>query len=1106
MIFVPRIRRLLPLFLVPWILVSCVALFLVSALASTASAVEPAAGWALDSVATPTSFSVADTSACLAQSGPFGLLRPERCDAYHVNFMNSGSRETDGSPVVISDTLPEGVTVQKIALFSNAPEALPSETNLESEAGCKVTGLVIRCELPAGGQSIVLPDGVLQLNVYVTVDEPGTPRPLVNVASVSGGGALGASISSENNVSERGPPFGLARFDFYIDGLDGARDTQAGDHPYQLTTTIDLNNAIQPESQRRKAEELVPTGVQDFKDVVVDLPLGFVGSTLAAPQCTLSELSAEELVRQAPPLGGCPRETKVGYITTEPGGLESANSPIYNLVPEHGVPAEFGYVDSQKNTHVFYAHVVPTPGGYVLQVTSHEIPQVTVSRIVVTFFGDPAVRDGTGHAQIPFFTDPTNCSGGPLVASIFMDSWQAPGRFRPDGTPDLTDPNWAQASSVSPPVTGCDELQFAPELKAQPTTSQADSPSGLEFELKLPQTEDAGVHATPALKNAVVKLPEGMTVDPSSGNGLQACSVAQIGWEGKTPFNFNLAEPACPEASKIGSLELETPLIPGVLTGAMYLAAQNENPFGSTLAAYVVVNDPVTGVVLKIAGEIKTDPHTGQLTTIFPENPQLPFSDLKLHFFGGPRAELATPESCGTYTTTSDLTPWSAPDSGPDGMPFDSFQINTGCVNGFTPAFVAGSTNLQAGAYTPFVVSFSRSDADQELAGASVSFQPGLSANLKSVPLCPDTQANAGTCPENTQVGTVQAGAGPGPNPIFETGKAYLTGPYNQGPYGLSVVVPAIAGPFNFGNVIVRQSLRIDPTDAHVTDVSDPFPTILNPTGTNGQTNGIPIRLRRVDVNIDRPNFTFNPTNCNKLHITSTLTSTQNTTTTQTTPFQVTNCASLKFAPKFQATTTAHPTKENGASLTVKLTYPPAEPGTYANISKVKVDLPKQLPSRLTTLHLACLATTFETNPAHCPPASIVGHAKATVPNLTQPLEGPTYFVSHGGEAFPSLTFLLQGNNITIKLIGSTFIKNGITSTTFKTVPDAPVNTFEATFPQGKYSALAATTNPCKTKLNMPTTFTAQNGLQTHQTTTIHTTGCPKPKHTTKHNNKKKKK
>jgi hypothetical protein len=1049
------------------------ALVLLASLAGACSAyaATETPGWTVDSLAAPTNFSVGNSS-----------------NAYRVEMTNAGSKTTDGSPVTITDTLPkEGLTVGTIELFSRPPGGLPGP-NLASAAGCAVIALVVKCEVPSGEDSTVVPDGKLELVVNVAVEEPEKPGSLTNAVKVSGGGAPEVLASAKNALSSAPPPFGVASFNFFIAGLDGARDSLAGDHPYELTTTIDLNTttALHGELEREGGA----TSGQDLKDVIVNLPLGFAGSTLAAPQCTLAELSSE---------ARCPLDTRVGQILTEPESVEAVHSSIWNLTPERGVPGEFGFVDGDGNTHVFRARVVPTSAGYVLQVVSPDIAQALLGHIVTTFYGDPAARNGMGNSEIPFFTDPTNCSGGNLKATIYIDSWQHPGAFNSDGTPNLEgDPNWVKATSESPPVTGCDELQFAPALKAQPTTSQADTPSGLEFELKVPQSENVGLHATPALKNAIVTLPEGMTVDPSAGNGLQACSVAQIGWLGGSPFNFNQDQPDCPDASKIGSLELQSPLIQGVLTGAIYLAAQDENPFHSTLAAYVVVNDPVTGVLLKIAGEFKPDPHTGRITSFFPENAQLPFSDLKLHFFGGPRASLATPESCGTFTTTSDLAPWSAPDSGPDAMPFDSFSINTGCVNGFAPAFTAGSTNLQAGAYTPFVVSFSRQDSDQELAGATINMQPGLSANIKSVPLCPDAQASAGTCPESSQVGTVQAAAGPGPNPIVETGKAYLTGPYNGGAYGLSVVVPAVAGPFNFGNVVVRQSLRIDPSDAHVTDVSDPFPTILDVMGANGQLSGIPIKLRRVDVSIDRPGFTFNPTNCSKLQITDSLSSAQGATNTQATPFQVTNCASLKFAPKFAVSTAAHTSKENGASFTVKLTYPSAAPGTYANIAKVKVDLPKQLPSRLTTLHHACLAAIFEANPANCPPDSIVGHAKTTVPNLPLPLEGPAYFVSHGGEAFPNLTFVLQGNNVKIKLVGSTFIKHGITSSTFKTVPDAPVSSFELTLPQGKNSALAATANLCKSKLNMPTAFVAQNGAEIHQTTKIQVTGCPKAKTTKK--------
>jgi hypothetical protein len=1075
--------------------------FLFFLLAGSAHATTPSPGWTVDPVASPTNFSAANNTHCKETLE----FTPPECDTYSVDVINAGARATDGSPVRISDTLPEGVTVQSILLFSFPPGRNPGEQNLASQAACKLVGRVVSCVLPnEEGLSTVEPDGTLQLVVNVTVNESQS-RALANTVTVSGGGAPEVSASRENQVSSVPPPFGIAAFTGSALDAAGAVDRQAGDHPYELTTTIDLNTAF---STRYFQGQPLVTSVQDLRDVVVDLPLGFAGSTLAAPQCTLAQFSSAKTGSNGEPLPGtgCPRETTVGRIFTEPAQvITQINSPIWNLTPEHGVPGEFGFIDEASNTHVFYVHVVPTPEGYVLRAVSPEIAQTTLSHIAVTVYGNPAARDQSNHAQVPFFTDPTNCSGGNLKATIWVDSWQNPGTHNPDGTPtNLEAPGsgWVKATSESPPVIGCDLLQFTPELFAQPTTHQADTPSGLEFELKLPQTEQPAVPATPALRNATVVLPEGMTVDPSSGNGLQACSVAQIGWEGKTPFNFNPDPPACPEASKIGTLELETPLIPGVLTGAIYLAAQNENPFGSTLAAYVVVNDPVTGVVLKIPGEIKANPGTGQLTTYFPENAQLPFSDLRLHFFSGPRASLATPESCGTFTTTSDLQPWSAESPVQDAMPFDSFQITSGCVNGFAPKFTALSTNVQAGAFTPFVASFSRGDADQELGGLTLTMPPGLEAVIANVPECPEAQANAGTCPESTQIGTVQAQAGPGPNPLQVGGHAYFTGPYNGGAFGLSVVVPAIAGPYNFGNVIVRQSLRVNPITAQITDVSDPFPTILDPVGANGQTNGIPIKLRRVDVTINRPNFTFNPTNCSKLQVAGTITSAQGLSSTLATPFQVTNCATLKYEPKLSVTTAAHSSKANGASLVFKISYPKGAMGSQSWFNEAKFDLPKQLPARLTTIQKACVAATFEHNRGACPAASIIGHAVVHTPVLPVALEGPVYFVSYGGAAFPDAVLVLDGYGVHIELHGNTFIngKTSITSATFRNTPDVPFESIEVTIPSGKfgefgaYLPASAHGSFCGQKLVMPTLFKAQNGLEIHQNTAVGVTGCPKAK------------
>jgi hypothetical protein len=499
---------------------------------------------------------------------------------------------------------------------------------------------------------------------------------------------------------------------------------------------------------------------------------------------------------------------------------------------------------------------------------------------------------------------------------------------------------------------------------------------------------------------------------------------------------------------------------------------------------------------VKLAGEVVPDPVTGQLVSTFKGTPQLPFEDFELHFFGGDRAPLSTPGLCGSYTTTASVEPWSG------GAPVGSdstFDVVSG-PNGspcagtlpFNPSLTAGTTSIQAGGFSPFTMTMSRPDGSQNLQAIQLKMPPGLLGTLATVKLCGEAQANAGTCGPESLIGHTTVSVGVGGDPYSVTGgEVFITEGYRGAPYGLSIVNPAKAGPFDLGKVIVRARIEVDPITAVLTITTDdtgPYkiPTILD---------GIPLQIQHVNVAIDRPRFTFNPTNCSPLAITGSLDSDQGQSKALSVPFQVTNCAVLAFKPKLTAKTNGKTTRANGASLSVKLTYPA---GPYdANISKVKVDLPKQLPSRLETLQKACPAATFNANPAACPPASIVGHATATTPVMPVPLTGPAYFVSHGGEQFPDLIIVLQGYGATVHLIGSTFInKAGITSSTFKQVPDVPVGTFELTLPQGRYSALAANKNLCTTtKLTMPTLFIGQNGAEIHTTTPIVPTGCAKKAH-----------
>jgi hypothetical protein len=1119
-----------------FLLVPFICLFLVPASASASVPASP--GFSISSVSAPSTFSAADNARC--EVG-LGIEKPV-CDKYEVTARNTGKLATATDPVtqepvptVLTDTVPAGLAIQEARLY------LPGGTGVFAECPMP-TGQTVSC--PFTGS--VPPDGTLKLVIFVKVEAGVETEPcpsgfaastgcVTNEAEVEGGGAptvkTAEPLSRPNLVNGPDPSFGFSSVGFETLGSNGALDTQAGDHPYEFDVTAYFNTEFRVGPE----DTFEASGVEDPRDIVVDLPVGFVGSVNAAPQCTFSQLASHVALGE----GGCPQDTIVGHIDVEPQGSASIDGPLYNMTPERGEPAEFAYVDKINGPHVLYTRVVPTSKGYVLQTVSPQIPQIGFRSFSVQFYGVPAERDHSGNQAIPFFTDPTSCEGEAPTATVYMDSWQNPARLAQSMPVNLEEAVngkklWVKAVSEEPKVTGCDSLQFPAAVEAQPIVHEADKPTGLNFGIKLPQTETFGVPGTPTLKKIVTKLPEGLTVNPAAGDGLQACSANpaaepgspanQIGWLGpKGPngeelpnngrLNFSESPPACPEASKIGSLELETPLLPAgtKVEGEMFLAAQNANPFGSTLGAYVVIHDPVTGILIKIAGEFLPDANTGQMTAVFDENPDLPFSNLELHFFGGPRAELATPERCGTFTTDTELFPYSLEqnlvEAGQESptLAFNNFQINEACPGGFAPAFTAGSQNLQAGAYTPFVVSFERHDSDEELSDLSVTLPPGLLADVGSVPLCGEAQANAGTCPESSQVGTVQTGVGPGPDPLFVAGKAYLTGPYNNGPYGLSVVVPAVAGPYNFGTVVVRQSIRINPYTAQVTDVSDAFPKIIE---------GIPLRLRRIDVTLSRPGFTFNPTNCSKLGFTGSITgsplgaataltqpynigyATQTGATSPfTTPFEVTNCQHLKFTPKFTVNTSGKTSRAAGASLTAKLTEPNEPQGSQANITKVKVELPKQLPSRLTTLQKACTAKQFELNPANCPKESKIGFATVKTPILPVALSGPVIFVSHGGEAFPSLTIVLQGDNVTIDLVGATFIsKAGVTSTTFKTVPDTPFSSFELTLPEGKFSALAANGNLCKETLSMPTQFVAQNGAEIKETTKVGVTGCPKAK------------
>ncbi len=1007
-----------------------------------------------------------------------------------VSATNVGGASTDGSAIVLEDTLPPGMTATSVFGYDAYHSGLAGHSG-GAAMSCS-TGPTVVCEW---GESVDPGD---QLVMFVTLAvSPGASGSPGNLVSVSGGGAASASASIP--VSVGGAP---ASFGPEPNGvLAAVSSLQAGAHP-NATAAFVLNTE----------ESDAVSG--DAKDVRFDLPPGLVGTIAAMPQCTIKKV-VEEFVEP----NGCPADTMVGMAVialTEgtPNTLSTLVTPVYNISPGPGEPAAFAF-----NAYFLSVRLdtsVLSDGNYGVRIGVSGISQAAeLLSTSVTIWGIPADHNGpgpdtsiatffggqsfggpaSGSSRRVLLSAPQQCSQE-LSATMEADSWEAPGVFRSEEAPMGT-------------LTGCGLLSLGSSLSVLPDTLEAGEPAGYSVGLGVPQSSGPEALATPNVRDVKVTLPEGTVIDPSAAQGLAACSSAEFYGSER-----GLQEPAqpghCPRGAQVGTVEVKTPALSEPLTGEVYLAEPECDPCtpadaedGRMARLFLqVVGEGESGVVVKSEGRAEIDQATGRIVTLFEDQPPLPFSELKLTLGGGPRAVLANPRACGPVTSVAELTPWSTPLT-EGSLSSSGFEVNEDCIGQqFSPTFQAGTTNVQAGEYTPFTTAFGRTDADEQLAGLEMHLPPGFSANLSSVSLCGEPQAAEGACGSGSLIGHVQVLTGPGAEPFLVSGgKVFITGPYKGAPFGLSIVVPAVAGPYTLsgttgkGTVVVRGRVLVDPVDAHLTVITDPLPTALD---------GIPLQLKAVSATVDRAGFAFNPTSCAKMSLTGVLSSTEGASASVVSPFQVTNCAALGFKPGFKVSTSAKTSRIEGASLHVALTLPPGGEGKEANVARVKVSLPKQLPSPLKTLQKACLEKVFAENPANCPVASRVGEAKVSTPILEGPLSGPAYFVSHGGARYPELIMVLTGEDgVTVDVHGETFIsKQGITSATFSTVPDVPFSNFELTLPEREFPALTANGNLCKGTLLMPTEMVGQNGIVIKQSTKIAVTGCPKAKKMTHHKKK----
>jgi len=876
-----------------------------------------------------------------------------------------------------------------------------------------------------------------------------------------------------------GAQFGITNFDGEVTKCknpptctETEAATQAGSHPYEAGTEFDVakHEGTGPCFPTFMCE--VPDG--QFKDVEVKLPAGFVGNPNAVPTCPQRDF-VKGLVFGGGP-ASCPKSAAIGtaVLRGNTGGLLPLNLRVYNLKAGPNEPAKFGF--AALSARIILRPSIRTGGDYGLTV---KIPSASQGLPVVgselNFWGVPgdksheADRGAPFEGTVrPFLSNPTSCVG-PVVTSLRMNSWQEQGNYQEASflSHEAAEPNKPIGAD------GCENLSFEPALKLRSDPPSAASPTALSATLHIPQHDsDPDGLVTSHLKKAVVKLPQGVSVNPSAANGLGSCSEAQFGYHNANPVS-------CPNDSKVGTGEVVTPLLPDPLTGSIYLAQQNANPFGSLLAIYMVVEGH--GVTAKIAGKIDTDPNTGQVTATFDNNPQLPFSDFKLDFFGGPGGVLVNPNDCGDKTYTGSFDSWSG---GPTVNTTDAFSINQNCSNGgFNPGFSAGTTQPVAGAYAPFGVDVTRNDGEQNIAAIGTTLPKGVAAKIAGVPLCPEANAATASCPATSQVGAVNIAAGAGPEPVWvpQPGKAptavFLGGPYKGDPYSLIFRVPVQAGPFDLGTVAVRASISVNPETAQVSVTSDSLPQILK---------GIPIDYRQVHIDVNRAGFMLNPTNCTPTAVASTIVSDTGAAVTPASRFQVGSCGDLGFKPKLY--TRIWGKTNRGAHPKLRAILQPRKGD--ANAGRVALTLPRS--EFLDQAHIKTICTRVQFAAGACPADSVYGWAKAKTPLFDQMFEGPVYLRS-SNHKLPDLVAALKGP-VAFNLVGRIDSVNKGIRNTFESPPDVPVSKFILYMKGGSKGLLVNSRNICKGTNRSNANMRGQNGRKTTLKPALKNSRCKKGK------------
>jgi hypothetical protein len=845
--------------------------------------------------------------------------------------------------------------------------------------------------------------------------------------------------------------------------------TQAGGHP-----DIRIIQKVTPVSF------VIGERYEDARRFITHLPTGVIGNPHVIPTCSLDDFS----------LSLCSSDAQVGFVRVPLG-----TAPIYNLEPRPDQAGLLGFL--AVGTQQYVEISARTDSDYGLSsINSPIFHLLPTNSVTVDLWGVPADPShdalrcvspcgtkGLGAksnvAPEPFLSNPTAC-GVPLTSTLEVEFYTH--------VVDTADGAW-------PPTTGCDQLAFNPSLTVKPTTAEGDTASGLDADLRVPQIANPYTPSPSQIRAATVTLPEGFSINPNAADGKAACSEAEtaIG---------TLLGATCPQFSKVGTLSIDSSALPGPIPGGIYLGEPKPgDPYRLILAA------DGFGTHVKLAGSAHADPRTGRIEVSFVDLPQSPLTQFNMHFFGSERGLLATPTHCGSYPVEAEFEPWDSVLPNQSSTSF--FNVTSGpggtpCPSGarpFGPKLTAGSLNPTAGRYTPFNLELARSDGEQNLTGLTVSTPRGFSGSLRGISYCPEAalaQLALGggsgileraepTCPAESQIGTATAGAGAGSHPLYTPGKVYLAGPYKRSPLSLVVVIPAVSGPYDLGNVAVRAAINVDPVTARVTTISDSLPQILE---------GIPLRIRSIRVELNRPDFALNPTNCDPLSTDATITGNEGGVAALSSHFQVGNCAILPFEPKLSLTLSGGLNRRGHPAVKAVLKAQEGE----ANLRSTSVALPKG--ELLDNSHIGTICTRVQFAADNCPDGSLLGEAEAITPLLDQPLRGKVYLRS-SNHNLPDLVADLKGQ-IDIELAGRIdTINGGSLRTSFEAVPDAPVTQFTLNLAGGSKGLLINSKGLCGKPKKAVVKMVGQNGATLNTKTKLNAKCNARARHK-RHSSKRK--